>query len=224
MHADILRYLLRTQEAATAYLQSLACWQKLAGLGDNPTRCKYLAANALLNWCSLYSAPPNDLEKAFLEAIRLEDELCTAAPMNQLYLAESGLGHDDYGMFLLGRGRRQLARSECEQALMIRQSLHESVPQSADARQYLARSLNNLSEIYDQDGERGKAIDSIRKSAHLLAGLVKEFPDFPAYRQSLTSTLINQVSLLDGSGRRAERESLTRQIVTHQRNLPGRPN
>ena len=136
-----------------------------------------------------------------------------------MYMAESGLGHDDYGMFLLAQGRRDRARSECEQSLQIRRNLHELAPQSVSARQYLARNLTNLSEIYAQEGEREKAIDSVEKSARLLANLVKEFPDIPAHRRQLTYSLVNQVALLDQPGREAERESLARQIVMHQEKL-----
>jgi tetratricopeptide (TPR) repeat protein len=169
--------------AEVAYEKGVLWAQEARELGDLPTRKSERARAS---------------EQAYLEALRLQEQLLREQPDRALLRARVVRSRNNLGKLVGAMGRLDLAESEIRAAVAL---VGES-PTLPGERWQVARAKNNLGTLLAGKKPRAnEGLGLLREARDQLERLTKEFPTVPQYQQELASIFWN-LGLAEKDGQR----------------------
>jgi tetratricopeptide (TPR) repeat protein len=194
---DINRLLEKNQEAIAEYQKAIAGFSSLAAAYPHKPDYRQALANSY-NWLGetyrtqLETRP--EAEKAYQNALRLQQDLVRQNPANGQFRRELARTHYNRGILRYVLGHLDQSESDFQAAIGLLNPLAEAAPASG-AAQELARALNDLGNLMRKQNRLAEARGYYERAIRLHEGLLKSEPNNREYKQEL-ATFCNNLALL----------------------------
>jgi tetratricopeptide (TPR) repeat protein len=194
---DINRLLEKNQEAIAEYQKAIAGFSSLAAAYPHKPDYRQALANSY-NWLGetyrtqLETRP--EAEKAYQNALRLQQDLVRQNPANGQFRRELARTHYNRGILRYFLGHLDQSESDFQAAIGLLNPLAEAAPASG-AAQELARALNDLGNLMRKQNRLAEARGYYERAIRLHEGLLKSEPNNREYKQEL-ATFCNNLALL----------------------------
>jgi serine/threonine protein kinase/tetratricopeptide (TPR) repeat protein len=203
-------------KAAKSYDDALAVASQLAAESPDDPACRQRLARV---YSSLGGACHNlrliplrrrqEIEHAYSEAARLQEQLVQEFPTNQEYLHDLSITYGRWGF-----SRFSVSYTEAEQpvrrALAIRERLAAENPTVYRYREEVGGGLGNLGEILMQTGRYQEAEGIRRRELEVRQKLAEDFPGEPEARHWLADAYSGMAWLYHHNGQLQEAEKMIR--------------
>jgi serine/threonine protein kinase/Flp pilus assembly protein TadD len=223
--AGIRERLGQTQQAAAAYQQALAVSAELAAefpnqpdYRQNLARSYSSLGGVFLN--SLPSPPLPEIERAYAEALQLQEELVREFPANLDYQHDLGFTYFHVGyMHIFLRGTPAEAEEPLRRALAIREKLVEERPSVFSYRQELGMSLGVLFNLLTETNRYQRAQEVVLRALKVRQKVVEDFPAEPEARHYLADGYANLATFWKRTGKLQEEAEALRQEISLRKKL-----
>jgi tetratricopeptide (TPR) repeat protein len=143
-----------------------------------------------------FSGRRSELELAYAQTLRIQEQLVREFPANLDYQHDLGLTYFLLGyMHLFGGGLPVEAEAPVRQAVAIREKLVEARPSEFNYRQELGDSLGNLADLLMMTGRYHEAQEVVHRDLKVRQQLVDDFPAEPSARQYLAAAYMDGAEL-----------------------------
>jgi serine/threonine protein kinase/tetratricopeptide (TPR) repeat protein len=216
------------EQAAAAYQQALDISRTIAtDFPEDPDCRRNLARSysslggtkvSFLKWSSVRIP---EVEQAYFEALRLQEQLVHEFPANLEGKHDLGLTYFRLGYIQLFRlGRPPAAAEEAvRQALKIREDLVAARPSEFLYRQELGMSLGNLGNLLIGTRKFPEAEKVVRRELEVRQHLVDDFPAEPIARHYLADAFMDLTILQNSTGKLREAVEARRQELRLRKKL-----
>lgn len=153
-------------------------------------------------------------EQAYRQAIRLTEQLATAAPAVPAHRLELALAHKNLGLLLRGKGRLREAEAAYHTAMELLEGLTAEDTTATEPREQLAKCYNHLGNLLWPTERRREAEAAHTRSYEILRQLVADFPDRPEFRYQLAVSHIGLGRFFWSTKRSKEAEEAYGRAIT----------
>jgi serine/threonine protein kinase len=220
--ASIHELLGQPEQALAAFKEALAVSLKLAGEAPRDSAYRQNVARSYaslggVHETSLRSGRRSELEHAYAEALRIQEQLIQEFPANLDYQHDLGLTYNRLGFMRLygdtakgGAALLEEAEWPVRRALEIRENLVAAKPEEFIYRQELGGSLGNYADLLMMTGRFQEAEAVVRRELEVRQQLVDEFPAARDARDFLADAYMSLAGLRSSTGRFQEAEAAVR--------------
>jgi serine/threonine protein kinase/tetratricopeptide (TPR) repeat protein len=221
--ASIHELLGQPEQALAAYKEGLVVSSKLASEAPHDPAYRQNLARSYASLGGVYetslrSGRRSEVEQAYAEALRIQEQLIHEFPADLGYQHDLGLTYNRLGyMRLYGDtakgGAALLAEAEwpVRRALEIRQKLVVAKPEEFIYRQELGGSLGNYGDLLMMTGQFQEAETVVGRELEVRQQLVDEFPTARDARDFLADAYVSLAGLRSSSGKFQEAAEAFRQ-------------
>jgi tetratricopeptide (TPR) repeat protein len=132
-----------------------------------------------------------EAERAYRDALKLQQQLAADFPTVPAYRQDLARSHQNLVNLLHAAGRLQDAETAYLDAIRLKEQLAADFPTVPAYRQALAGIHNNLGILLAARGRHQEAEKAYHRALALGKQLAAEFPNMPDYRNELAGTMVN---------------------------------
>jgi tetratricopeptide (TPR) repeat protein len=206
------------EPALAAYKKALAVSLELAGEaahdpGSRQNLAQSYASLGGVYEIFLFSGRSSEVEQAYAEALRIQEQLVEEFPANLDYLHDLGWTFSRLGYLRLYGDAAPRAEAELpvRRALEIREKLVEAKPTEFTYRQELGGSLGNYADLLMATGKFQEAEEVVRRELELRQKLAGDFPEARDARDFLADAHMSLAELRRATGKFKEAVEAFRQ-------------